>query len=153
MWSHTSRPNTCKMKRPIRVSIAKILSKREMRTECISVQSIKKNTEWPDSGKAIDKVRNMCVIIPDFHAQREEYISRGLAKVGNQWKCLICDALYLKRNGAESHIEATHLQDDFLYSCEYCQNTFKTRNAYRVHISKRHKEEHRMAKVWGSSNK
>ena len=97
--------------------------------------------------------KKMCVIIADFHAQREEIISRGLAKVGNQWKCLICDALYVQRVRCETHIEATHLQDEAIYTCQYCSNTFKTRNAYRVHISKRHKEEHRMAKVWGSNNK
>ena len=86
--------------------------------------------------------------IADYHAQREEFISRGVAKVGHQWKCLICDTLYLQRQNVVTHIETKHLQDEAAYSCQYCQNTFKTRNAYRVHISTKHKEEHRMARLW-----
>ena len=96
-------------------------------------------------------MENKPIKIADYHAhaQRQEYISRGLSKCGNQWKCLICNAMYRSRQNAATHIEGKHLADENAYSCQYCSSTFRTQNAYYVHISTIHKEEHKMAKIWG----
>ena len=88
--------------------------------------------------------------ITDYYAERKEYISRGLKRFGSEWKCMICNATYRYHSKAFNHVEANHFQDDFVYSCEYCSETFKTQNSYSVHLSRKHKEEHKMSKIWGN---
>ena len=93
------------------------------------------------------------VQIADFYAHRKEYISRGIEKCGTLWKCLICNALSKTHQKAFNHIEAKHLQDEAAYVCQYCSSTFRTQNSYYVHLSTSHKEEHKLAKILGSSSK
>lgn len=88
-------------------------------------------------------------MIADYHAQRQEYISRGLEKCGSQWKCLICNTMYRTRFNVVTHIEVKHLQDEHAYSCQYCSRTFKSLNAFRVHTSTVHQSEAKMAKIFG----
>ena len=90
--------------------------------------------------------------IADSFAERKEYILRGVKKNGpSNYECLLCNARYNDRQKAFNHLEANHVQDDFVYSCPYCPNTFKTQNSYYIHVSSYHKEEHKRAKIWGKN--
>lgn len=111
---------------------------------CISVKGTKKSAEKRKSG-----IQWGIDLIADFYADRQEYICRGLKKSGSQWECLLCHTFYKSRQKAFNHIEAKHLQDEAAYFCPYCPSTFKTQNSYYVHLSTSHKEEHKLAKIFG----
>ena len=151
------RPNICKMKRHMCANTVRARSELKTHTMFISVPVIKKSTNWLKYWAAVaNKQRQNSLFFhqskfPDYFAERQEYILRGLQKIGSEWKCLICNSTYKKRNHAFNHVEAKHFQDDFIYSCPYCSSTFKTQNSYYVHLSTSHKEEHKMAKIWGNN--
>jgi 5-methylcytosine-specific restriction endonuclease McrA len=47
-----------------------------------------------------------------------------------------------------NHVEARHIQRRE-YPCQYCGKAFKTKNHKAVHIHRVHREEHKLAKVYG----
>ena len=70
-----------------------------------------------------------------------QYIRRTTCEGGQTvYECTLCDqAKNRQRNNVLNHVESVHFPGNFLYSCEYCQKEFVSKNARNVHISRNHK--------------
>jgi hypothetical protein len=84
---------------------------------------------------------------------RSEYRSRirKLIKIDeatNQPYCTLCHQTGSSFETISNHLEAIHLQRRE-YVCQYCQKAFNTNNHKAVHIHRAHREEHKLAKVYG----
>ena len=83
---------------------------------------------------------------PDYHTKMRQFVKINLET--NRPYCAIC-----KQSGANfetiiNHVEARHIQRRE-YRCLYCDKDFKTKNHKAVHIHRVHREEHKLARVFG----
>ena len=69
-------------------------------------------------------------------------------RVTNQPYCAICNQTGSSFETISNHVEASHIQRRE-YPCQYCGKAFKTKNHKAVHIHRVHREEHKLAKVFG----
>ncbi len=69
-------------------------------------------------------------------------------RITNQPYCAICNQTGSSYETLSNHVEARHIQRRE-YACQYCGKTFKTKNHKAVHIHRVHREEHKLAKVFG----
>merc|ERR1719186_410236 len=60
------------------------------------------------------------------------------------YKCLICQKSCKSRDDCANHIEVHHLK--ISRGCPYCGMEQTSRGGLRQHISRKHREEHRLAK-------
>ena len=93
--------------------------------------------------------------LTDANLDRREYKAKikQLIKhdsVTGLYYCLLCNQTSKQSTIISNHLEARHLQM-MQYQCEYCGKEFSTRVHRNVHIHRIHKEEHKIAKVFGNS--
>lgn len=68
------------------------------------------------------------------------------------WECSICGFAESAKQKVFSHIENTHMdnQKEFANICQYCFKPQASYSAMKMHISRKHREEHRLSKLKGS---
>ena len=93
--------------------------------------------------------------VSDANLDRREYKAKikQLIKhdsITGLYYCLLCNQTSKQSTIISNHLEARHLQM-MQYQCEYCGKEFSTRVHRNVHIHRIHKEEHKIAKVFGNS--
>ena len=89
---------------------------------------------------------NRFVDRPDYRARIRQLIKFDAAT--NQPYCAICNQTGSSFETISNHVEARHIQRRE-YPCQYCGKAFKTKNHKAVHIHRVHREEHKLAKVFG----
>jgi len=73
-----------------------------------------------------------------------QHISRQAGLDRTDYVCLICQKYCKSRDECANHIEVHHLK--IARSCPYCSIELTSRGGLRQHISRKHREEHRLAK-------
>merc|ERR1712226_721953 len=79
-----------------------------------------------------------------------QHISRQAGLDRTDYVCLICQKPCKSRDECANHIEVHHLK--IVRSCPYCGMDQTSRGGLRQHISRKHREEHRLAKGLKSSS-
>ena len=54
--------------------------------------------------------------------------------------CTICHKTAATRRDVRNHVESIHYPDAFVYKCQFCGETMKTKRARDWHMSKNHKD-------------
>ena len=91
------------------------------------------------------KIETFLQLFPLFSGESRNVLVQYIRKTTNQlglsmFECTLCDqAKNRQRNNVLNHVESVHFPGNFLYSCEYCQKEFVSKNARNVHISRNHK--------------
>ena len=57
---------------------------------------------------------------------------------GGRWQCSTC-GFQSKSTNVRYHIESKHMRSSSMYSCQYCGDVLKTRNALNTHMSVKHR--------------
>ena len=73
----------------------------------------------------------------------EQYLVRLDDNEGCIWACTACDKRSRVKHHVREHIEVNHI-DCLTFTCPYCKSEQKNRVSFRSHISKRHREEHKI---------
>jgi len=73
-----------------------------------------------------------------------QHISRQSGGDRTDYVCLICQKMCKSRDECANHIEVHHLK--IARSCPYCSIELTSRGGLRQHISRKHREEHKLAK-------
>jgi len=73
----------------------------------------------------------------------EQYLVRLEDGQGSLWACTACDKQSRVKHYLREHIEVNHI-DCLTFTCPYCKAEQKNRVSLRSHISKRHREEHKL---------
>ena len=55
----------------------------------------------------------------------------------SSYKCLECQYEHVARHVVISHVESRHVS--MIFHCQHCDHQFRSRNALRVHIYRKHK--------------
>ena len=76
-----------------------------------------------------------------IHEQKLEEIEELLIFENNQWKCRACQKEFLSKGYLRTHVEI-HVSG-LSFPCDFCGETFKTRNRLGQHIFRDHKNEKR----------
>jgi len=62
------------------------------------------------------------------------------------WQCTQCQQTFKQKCHVKEHIEGTHMVG-LSFSCPYCSQEIGSRGGLRQHISRKHREEHRLSKL------
>ena len=54
--------------------------------------------------------------------------------------CTICHKTAATRRDVRNHVESIHYPDAFVYDCQFCGKTMRTKKARDWHMSKNHKD-------------
>jgi len=73
-----------------------------------------------------------------------QHIQRQSGGDRTDYVCLICQKVCKSRDECANHIEVHHMK--IARQCPYCAMELTSRGGLRQHISRKHREEHRMAK-------
>jgi len=81
-----------------------------------------------------------------WKCQREKlrWMKRQIIFRDERFFCALCTKNYPRRDSLLNHIEGTHTDSGF--NCDYCGLGFKTKTNMRVHISRHHRDEHKLAR-------
>lgn len=70
-----------------------------------------------------------------------DYIQKESDSSGkNCYSCTLCGQANSHRTNVMNHVESSHFPS--IHKCDYCDKTFKSKNAKNVHISRNHREVH-----------
>jgi hypothetical protein len=83
---------------------------------------------------------------PDYNRKMRTFVKIDLET--NRPYCSICKQTGANFETIVNHVEARHIQRRE-YRCLYCDKDFKTKNHRAVHIHRAHREEHKLARVFG----
>jgi len=83
-------------------------------------------------------------VTADVDILLEQHISRQLGPDRTDYVCLLCSKYCKSRDECANHIEVHHLK--IVRSCPYCTIELTSRGGLRQHISRKHREEHKLAK-------
>jgi uncharacterized C2H2 Zn-finger protein len=81
----------------------------------------------------------LCVSGAAARQSLTSYISRQEEGTTILFVCTICGKANTYKGNTLNHVESVHFPC-FEYRCPYCGVTYKSKNAYNVHISRQHKE-------------
>jgi len=82
----------------------------------------------------------------------EQYLVRLEDPQGSLWACTACDKQSRVKHHLREHIEVNHI-DCLTFTCPYCKAEQKNRVSLRSHISKRHREEHKLQTFNSNQNR
>lgn len=54
--------------------------------------------------------------------------------------CTLCEKTAATRRDVRNHVESIHYPNAFVYHCQFCGKTLKTKKARDWHMSKNHKD-------------
>jgi len=80
----------------------------------------------------------------DVDMKLDHHISRQVGQERTDYVCLLCSKCCKSRDECANHIEVHHLK--IVRSCPYCGIELTSRGGLRQHISRKHREEHKLAK-------
>jgi len=83
-------------------------------------------------------------VTADVDILLEQHISRQLGSDKTDYVCLLCSKCCKSRDECANHIEVHHLK--IVRTCPYCAIELTSRGGLRQHISRKHREEHKLAK-------
>jgi len=83
-------------------------------------------------------------VTADVDILLEQHISRQLGSDKTDYVCLLCSKGCKSRDECANHIEVHHLK--IVRTCPYCAIELTSRGGLRQHISRKHREEHKIAK-------
>ena len=65
-----------------------------------------------------------------------------MTKNGSVWLCLVCNLEKRFKVHMIDHVESKHVEqaDRLVYTCYLCNNAFSSRNSFRTHRSRFHKQ-------------
>jgi len=84
------------------------------------------------------------VVGEDVDVRLDQHIARQVGHERTDYVCLLCSKCCKSRDECANHIEVHHLK--IVRSCPYCGIELTSRGGLRQHISRKHREEHRLAK-------
>ena len=62
------------------------------------------------------------------------------------WKCNQCGKRHHNKSNIFQHVDL-HI-DGVQYICDYCQGVFKSQGSLNVHITNKHRNQHKKMKSW-----
>jgi len=80
----------------------------------------------------------------DVDMKLDHHIARQVGQERTDYVCLLCSKCCKSRDECANHIEVHHLK--IVRSCPYCGIELTSRGGLRQHISRKHREEHKIAK-------
>jgi len=73
-----------------------------------------------------------------------QYIKRDVSESGQTvYVCSMCGQKNSQRVNVLNHVESVHFPNSFVYTCQYCETQFYSKNARNVHVSRNHKNENK----------
>ena len=72
----------------------------------------------------------------------DQYMERTMLEDGRPgFRCTLCGKQNTNNCNVKNHIESIHFPGLFSYNCDYCEKTFKSKNALCNHVTRLHKGE------------
>jgi len=73
-----------------------------------------------------------------------QYIKRDVSESGQTvYVCSMCGQKNSQKVNVLNHVESVHFPNSFVYTCQYCETQFYSKNARNVHVSRNHKNENK----------
>jgi len=73
-----------------------------------------------------------------------QYINRDVSESGQTvYVCSMCGQKNSQKVNVLNHVESVHFPNSFVYTCQYCDTQFYSKNARNVHVSRNHKNENK----------
>ena len=79
---------------------------------------------------------------PDERRVFDQHMEKSMLKDGRPgYKCTLCGKENRDRASARNHIESVHFPGHFIYNCDHCEKTFKSKDSLCKHVYRLHKYE------------
>ena len=73
-----------------------------------------------------------------------QYIKKEVSESGQAvFVCSMCGQKNSQKVNVLNHVESVHFPNSFVYTCQYCETQFYSKNARNVHVSRNHKNENK----------
>jgi len=158
MWWRILRSNICKMNMPTHANTAPEPLNLSMLFVCTPVLCIKARPKWPrflaDIKPTVFFGTDHVESLNEEHRRRVDklIVKQTYGHDSRLWECSQCGFAESAKQKVFSHVENTHM-DQFANICQYCFKPQANFQAMKMHISRKHREEHRLSKLKNAASK